>query len=532
VTNFLKTLSIKTKLTLVIMLTSTILLIVIGTIVLVVETFTVYSGQLQELRVLSRAISANSGRELVLGKYADIDDQLKTLVHQKNIHAAYFFDETGRPVAEYQKQNSPLIIDTLRDDFTADNEFFWSRSTEEQLLFYWDHFSLFTPVFFEGRRIGTFYLMSDLNSLYGHLSGVAFGMTLSLLLLIFLSWILADYLQKPVSTPVLQLAQLMTSISKSNDYSIRAEKLNHDEVGVLVDGFNRMLEQIELQQASLAEHQIYLEETVVSRTAELRTAIAELEKAKLRADAANEAKSQFLSRMTHELRTPLIGVLGMNELLSRTALSEQQKSLVDTVQKSGEQLLGLISDVLDFSRIEAGKLNLDLSEFRIHRVIDGVITLMTPQAEKKGITLNLNMSKETDLTVLGDEIRIRQILINLVANAIKFTNSGSVAVGFDCLTSPDSVENMRSFLLEVQDTGAGMTEEVKSEVFGAFYQAEGVSPQVKGGTGLGLAIVKQLVDLMHGRVELTSMPGKGSCFRIYFELPLANADCQVGRGTS
>ena len=531
-TSFLKTLSIKTKLTLVIMLSSTILLIVISSIVLFVEVFTVWSGQLQELRTLSRAISASSSRELILGQYTKVDAQLRTLTHQSNIHGAYFFDDAGRPVAEYLDQNSFSVIDTLRHDFIEDNQFFWTESGKEQLLFSWDHVSLFTPVLFEGMRIGTLYLTSDLDRLYGPLSGVAFGMTLSLLLLFILSWLLADYLQRPISRPVLQLAQLMKSISTSNDYSTRAEKLNDDEIGVLVDGFNHMLEQIELQQASLAEHQNDLEETVISRTAELRTVIAELEKAKLRADAANEAKSQFLSRMTHELRTPLIGVLGMNELLSRTDLSEQQKNLVGTVQKSGEQLLDLIGDVLDFSKIEAGKLTLDLGEFEIHRVVDEVADLLSPQATKKGLILDLDISKRAVVKVVGDEMRIRQILINLVANAIKFTDTGLITVRLDYSSPQESAPNNGAFLLEVQDTGSGMTEEVKSEIFGAFYQLDGGSRCVNGGAGLGLAIVKQLVDLMNGQIELTSAPGRGSCFRVFFDLPLAADPGRMGRGLS
>ncbi len=512
------------------MLSSAILLVVIGSVVMFVEVFTVWSGQLQELRVLSRAISANGSRDLVLGKYGNIDAQLKTLAQQNNIHAAYFFDEAGQPVAEYLKQSSLYIMDALRHDFFVEKGHSWSAPEKEQLLFNWDHFSLLTPIALDGRHIGTFYLMSDLDSLYGHLSGVAFGVTLSLLLLIFLSWRLADYLQKPVSTPILRLAQLMTSISKSNDYSKRAMKQNQDEVGILVDGFNHMLEQIELQQASLEEHQVFLEKTVVSRTTELRTAIIELEKAKFRADAANEAKSQFLSRMTHELRTPLIGVLGMNELLARTDLSEQQKSLVDTVQKSGEQLLALISDVLDFSRIEAGKLTLELGQFEIHQVVEEVIRLLSPQAKKKGLSLDVNISPAAACCVVGDEKRIRQILINLVANAVKFTDTGSVAVSLTSFSPSDYTENSRTFVLEVQDTGSGIAPEVKEEVFEAFYQAGGEAPHIKGGTGLGLAIVKQLVDLMNGRIELISTPDQGSHFKVTFDLPLAAGDCCVTRG--
>ncbi|MDX2494482.1 MAG: CHASE sensor domain-containing protein, partial [Desulfuromusa sp.] len=306
---FINNLSIKTKMTLVIMLSSVVLLFIISSIVLVAEIYATRAVQTQELRLLANTLSANSQQPLVLGQYAKVESLLASLLQQKNIHAAYLFDKKGTPVAEYLKQqDSQFVLQSLQNDFRETHKSFWTTSTTEQQLYSKKHFSLFTPVVYEGKQIGTLYIVSDLSRLYGQLSGVAFAITLALLLLIPFSWLLAGRLQKPVSIPLLQLASLMEDISQVKDYSIRAEKVGSDEIGTLVDGFNRMLEQIELHQVHLAEHQTYLERTVSYRTAELRSAVTELELASQRAEAANEAKSHFLSRMTHELRTPLIGV--------------------------------------------------------------------------------------------------------------------------------------------------------------------------------------------------------------------------------
>ncbi len=522
VNQFINNLSIKTKMTLVVMLSSAVLLFTIGSIVLVAEIYVTRAAQTQELRLLANTLSANSQQPLVLGQYSKVESLLAALLQQKNIHAAYVFDRKGRPVAEYLKQqDSQFVLQSLQNDFSETHKSFWTTSTTEQQLSSKKHFSLFTPIFYGGKHIGTLYLLSDLSRLYGRLSGVAFAITLALLLLIFLSWLLAGHLQKPVSVPLLQLASLMEDISLAKDYSIRAEKVGHDEIGTLVDGFNRMLGQIELHQVHLAEHQTYLEQTVSDRTAELRTAVTELELARQQADTANEAKSRFLSRMTHELRTPLIGVLGMNELLQRTSLSEQQQELVETIQKSGEQLLDLISDVLDFSRIEAGKLSLELTEFELYCLVEDVVALLSPQADEKKLSLLVNIGPNSRWKVRADKIRLRQILMNLVGNAIKFTSSGLITVSLYCGQNSD---NRGTFILEIADTGSGMKTEDMRQIFDAFYQTDGSG--ASGGAGLGLAIVKQLVDLMDGNIKLISTPGQGSKFQVMVELLLVEESLQ------
>lgn len=508
-----RNLSIKTKLTLVIMLSCTILLVVVSSVVLVAEISTSYMTHIQELRILSKSIAANSRQPLILDRYSDIETQLSALTQQDNIRAAYIFDAEGLPVAEYLHQSdSQFVLRALQNDFPTEQKKLMNAPTVEQHFITLNHFSMFTPIFYEGQQIGVLYLMSDLHRLYGRLSGVAFGITLALLVMILLAWSLAGFLHKPVSVPLLQLSHVMDEVSQLQNYSLRAEKSSGDEIGNLVDGFNRMLEQIETHQKALAQNQEYLEQMVAERTADLRSAIADLEVARQQADAANHEKSQFLSRMTHELRTPLIGVLGMNELLARTALDDQQQMFVNTVQKSGEQLLSLIGDILDLSRIEAGKLELEMGEFNLQQCVEDVVELLAPQAREKGLLFHCKIDDGGWYQVLADEMRTRQILMNLVGNAIKFTTVGTVDV---CLACHKEVEDEGNFIIEVADSGCGMTKETIRQVFETFYQGEQNHRSARSGSGLGLAIVRQLVDLMGGRIELTSTVNKGSTFRVF-----------------
>ena len=500
------------------MFTSAILLTVVSSLVLISGVYTARTAITHELQILASTISANSHKPIILGNYKEIDSLLAGLIYQDNIRAAYFFDGTGAPVSQHLAQrDSQFVLQSLTKDFDPANNHFWHDSTTEQFIISFAHISLFAPVFYQDERIGTLYLLSDLNSLYSYLGNVAYIIILSLLIMTCLAWFLAGWLQKPISVPLLKLATLMETISHNKDYSYRAVKVNNDEIGILVDGFNQVLEQVELHQASLAEHQLHLEHKVVERTAELRTAVASLQVARQQADNANQAKSHFLSRMTHELRTPLIGVLGMNELLTRTKLSEQQRELVATVDKSGNQLLQLIVDVLDFSRIEAGKLVLDIGEFDLSLMVQEVITLLSVQAQQKHLLLSLNLSIADSLIVCGDEVRIRQILMNLIGNAIKFTTIGAVAVS---VSSIEKSSSTRTFIFEIEDTGSGMSVGDQEHIFEVFYQTEG--GMSAGGAGLGLAIVKQLIDLMGGELEVVTTIGHGSRFRVFFDLPLVD----------
>ena len=227
------------------------------------------------------------------------------------------------------------------------------------------------------------------------------------------------------------------------------------------------------------------------------------------AEAANHAKSSFLARMSHEIRTPMNGVLGMTELLLETGLTSTQRKYADTVQRSGKTLLGIINDLLDFSKIEAGKLELENVEMDLRRTVEDVVDLLAERAHAKGLELACSIAPEVVTEVRGDPLRLGQVLTNLVGNAIKFTEQGSVLIRVAALEDLPGAVSLR---FEVRDTGVGITPEAQSRIFDEFAQADGSTTRKHGGSGLGLAISKQLVEMMGGTIQVESVPGSGATF--------------------
>jgi len=492
----LRPLSLRQKLLLVIMLTTGAALATAALTLGLNDRQAARLELVDRLRVLSRAVGSHCGEAVLVTDSAQAEESLEALRAEPQLEAACLYDAAGRVVATFAK-------DGRRDELRPPPAAPPGYSFDETGL------GMYENVLLAGRPVGTLWVRSNLAHLDHRLDTLIDSMLIATILAIFVALGFAIGVQRLVSRPILALSRVARRISADRNYSVRAPSFGSDEVGHLAGTFNELLASMQRHEAQLERHRDELEEKVTERTEELVKVNGQLRVSMEEAQAAAVAKSQFLANMSHEIRTPMNGVVGMTNILIESGLDAKQGEVAHTVIECAEQLMRIINDILDFSKIEAGKLQLECVDFDLRTVLEGAADLLNPMAGQKGLELVCLIEPEVPPMLRGDPGRLRQIVLNYLNNALKFTQQGEIVVHASLVeqTADDAVVRV-----SVEDTGIGIPNDRLGLLFREFSQVDASTTRRFGGTGLGLAICKQLSEAMGGGVGVESVEGRGSTF--------------------